>query len=235
MINRLPIFVRTLALLAIFSIGLNTARGGIINGDFSTALTDPGAGWVTAFGLEPPVTESDQAKFVIDSFADNLVQLEQEFLLPVGASSLSFDYQFRTETGGFLDPFFGAPPFDIFQASLLNPVTLDALISIDASDDRFFGIDADGITYAAAEVGTPTILSNGFTRVTLDVSALASQSVLLDFLFLGEDDGLISTVLLDNVTVTTASTVVPEPGALAVWALFSVTTMGVSTRRRRRV
>ncbi|WP_372899351.1 hypothetical protein [Stieleria sp.] len=235
MINRLPIFVRALTLLAIFSIGSNTARGGIINGDFSTALTDPAAGWATTFGLEPPVTESEQAKFVIDSFSDNLVQLEQEFLLPAGATSLSFDYQFLTESGGFFDPFFGAPPFDIFQASLLDPVTLDALISIDPSDDRFFGIDADRSTFSAIEVDTPELLSNGFTRISLDVSSLASQSVLLDFLFLGEDDGLISTVLLDNVTITTASTVVPEPGALAVWVLFSVTTMGGATRRRRRL
>lgn len=233
MINSLPVVIRSLTLLAIFSVGLNTARGGVINGDFSTDLTDPSAGWETAFGLESPVTETEQAKFVIDSFFDNLVQLEQEFLLPVGATSLSFEYQFRTEVGGVFDLFFGAPPYDIFQASLLDPVTLDPLIAIDSSDDRFFGIDADGNPFAALEVGTPEILSNGFTRISLDVSSLSSQQVLLDFIFLGEDDEFISTVLLDNVVVTTASAVVPEPGTFAIWALLGVTSIGLSTRKRR--
>jgi hypothetical protein len=59
-----------------------------------------------------------------------------------------------------------------------------------------------------------TSLSDGWRRVTLDLSSLPSQGLLLDFSQFGFDDGLSSTVQLDNVLVN----VVPEPSLLTVWA-----------------
>lgn len=115
MINTLPALSRSLAILALAWIGFNTACGGIINGDFSTPLSDPNAGWRNEFSLgDPPVIEGGQGKFFDDGgFFQK--QLEQTFSLPSDAGVLSFEYLLSSDWPG------GPPPADVFQVNLLDP------------------------------------------------------------------------------------------------------------------
>jgi hypothetical protein len=190
-----------------------------MNGDFSDTSGTPFANWQTESSpfIEAPSAGSGNATFVVDGFFDNFVQIEQIFTLPNNASKLSFDFKLSSVTGGFLDPAFGAPPYDGFQASLLDPISLTPLLSFNPFDDRFFGVDVTGNVTASGVSVAPNV-GNGFTGVTADVSTVQGRQALLDFRLLGEDDGLITTVHLDNVGLEQkGSSVVPEPISILCW------------------
>lgn len=76
-------------------------------------------------------------------------------------------------------------------------------------------------------------LAGGVKRVSLNVSALGGHEVTIDFALLGDDDGLESTLDLDNIVVA-QSNVVPEPTSLAIWILVGAATLPCRRHRRLR-
>lgn len=165
----------------------------IENGDFSAGLS----GWsVDPFGGEV-VDDGGYALFVEDPDL-MLSSLSQEFTIPALALELSFDVQMFAVPGGFTDPF--AWP-DAFIASLLDPVTFDPLVSNPVVDD-FYYLDNTGLEETVGTVSGNT--------VSLDISSLADMDAYLVFDLWGSDDGLLTSVRLDNVEIS----LVPAPGAL---------------------
>ena len=217
--SRIRLFSCLMAILIVVAAGGGSTLGGVIdNGDFSTAGTppDPFAGWTTDLGLgDRPTDGGGYAEFTVTD-AGEARQLEQKFTLPALALTLSFEIKLMTSPGGTTDVF----GFDSFQAALFD---LDSsgkpnnpLFPHAPSFFAFYSLDSGGPSpefYDPAYVSV-TSLSNGWRQVTLDLSSLPSQGLLLDFSQFGSDDGLSSTVQLDNVLVN----VVPEPALLTIWA-----------------
>jgi hypothetical protein len=172
-----------------------TAFAGVIleleNGDFSDGLN----GW-TAGGN---VTDGGgYALFEVEGGSDQS-SLSQKFILPTLALELSFEVEMSgdsTEDGMILS--------DMFAASLLNPDTLEPLI-YNPGHDEFYRWENIGTGYVV------TVATVSGSTVSLDVSGLAGQDVLLSFDLRGSDDGKLTSVGVDNVSV---SSVIPAPGAL---------------------
>jgi hypothetical protein len=58
--------------------------------------------------------------------------------------------------------------------------------------------------------------------------------VILEFLMTGDDDGLTTTVLLDNVVLNRSSgNVIPEPTTFAMWSVLAVGVVPFRRRSRR--
>jgi len=181
------------------------------NGDFSAGLS----GWsVDPFGGNV-VDGGGYALFVEDPDL-MLTSLSQEFTIPPLALELSFDVEMSAE--GTYDPF--AWP-DAFTASLLDPGTFDPLISNPFVTD-FYYIDNTGYVETVAKVYGNT--------VKFDVSSLAGQNVFLAFDLLGSDDGMFTSVRLDNVDVS----VIPAPGALLL-GLIGTGVIGIWRRFNKSV
>lgn len=215
----------------------NASAGVIANGDFSTLETDPGVPgpfeeWSTNTdsGFIAPVDGGGFASFSVTGFSDPLVHLKQTFSLPSDMTTLSFEFQFTSASGGFLDLDFGAN--DSFQASLFDSLG-DPLFSIDPYLDAFYAFDASGFEDTASGVSVEN-LAGGWKRVTLDVASLAPQDYTVDFLLLGDDDALQTTVALGNVVVGQASQVIPEPTSVALWTIVATVAFPLSRRRRQK-
>ncbi len=198
------------ALIVAFA-GLTAFAGPTVqNGDFST----PGlSGWTVEYGT---VTDGGgYALFEEDPF-DLSSTLSQGFTIPTLALELSFDVVMSAVPGGAFDPFAWA---DTFTASLYdsgdNPLFANPL-----GIDEFFYLDNTGFVDT-----TGTITGN---TVSLDVSSLVGQDVLLVFDLWGGDDGWLTSVSLDNVNVS----VIPAPGALL---LAGIGTALVGFLRRSRI
>lgn len=128
--------------------------------------------------------------------------LSQVFTLDADSWMLSFDMVMSVDPGGNHH----SPNWsDTFTASLLDPVTLAPLASNPTYTD-FYYHDRAGVIETVAVV-------NGNT-ISLDVSALAGNSVLLSFDLFGSDDGYFTTVIVDDVKVSSFGPVVPVPSAL---------------------
>ena len=162
----------------------------VVNGDFSNGLND----WTVESG-----NVSDGGGFAL--FEEHPTQilstLVQQFALPDWSSmSLLFDVKMSATQGGAYDPF--AWP-DAFTASLLDPVTLDPLIANPGRTD-FFYID-----------NTNSIITIGTLMLRLDLSGLGGLDAALYFDLIGSDDGMLTSVSLDNVEI------IPEPCSLLLW------------------
>jgi hypothetical protein len=174
------------------------------NGDFSFNLD----GWSVVSGN---VTDGGgYAKFEEHSTAI-LNTLKQEFTLPEGVLWLAFDVKMSATPGGDDDPF--AWP-DAITASLLDPVTLVPLISNPGRSD-FFYMD-----------NTNSLITIGTITITTDLTGLDNRFVALYFDLIGSDDGMLTTVTIDNVEV-----VIPEPCSLLLW-LAATSTLGFLRRSR---
>lgn len=160
------------------------------NGDFSSGL----GSWTVESGAV-----SDGGGFALfeEDPVFGMSSLVQEFGLPPGALELSFDVDMSAVAGG---DDFGCSP-DAFTASLLDPLTYDPLVSNPGFTD-FYYLDNTGWEETIATVAGST--------VSLDVSPFAGQDVFLGFDLLGGDDGCLTSVSVDNVSVS----VIPAPGAL---------------------
>ncbi|MCJ7670347.1 MAG: hypothetical protein MUO61_07555 [Dehalococcoidia bacterium] len=176
----------------------------VINGDFSDGLN----GWTVESG-----NVSDGGGFALfeEHPIDILSTLMQGFTLPNWTSMfLSFDVKMLAVQGGAYDPF--AWP-DAFTASLLDPVTLDPLICNPGRTD-FFYID-----------NTNPIITIGTLMLRLDLSGLGGRDAALYFDLIGSDDGMLTSVNVDNVAI------IPEPCSLLLW-LVGTGTLGFLRRIR---
>lgn len=170
----------------------------IVNGDFSDGLN----GWTVDSG-----NVSDGGGFALFEEHPTLIlsTLFQEFTLPTGVQSLSFDVTLSAVAGGVSDPFAFS---DSFTASLLDPVTLDPLIANPGFSDFYFQ-DNTGFE--------DTIASVSGNHITLDLFGLGLDGLdaALYFDLIGSDDGFLTSVSIDNVQVS----VIPVPGALLLGSI----------------
>jgi hypothetical protein len=203
----------------------------IVNGDFETGdLTGWTASATGAVIPPPPLTPlisvisiggSSAAEFETGDFASGpfISTLEQTFTLPPDTSQLVFDFSLSTApdpTGTGTSPF-----LDSFVVSLTDSVDFFDLLLVDA-----FGAIPDpfGSAPGTVALGSPMNPALDF-GLTVDISALAGSTVTLFFDIINEDDGSITTALLDNVAVPAQ---IPEPHTLwlLVGGIFSLLVMG---------
>jgi hypothetical protein len=192
------------------------------NGDFSSPLS---VGWT-----DWDLVTIDAGVAVLGEDPVVWAFLEQEFMIPTLALSLSFEYK----------PLFEADGAETFTASLLDPVSYDPLIPTDADPldpsetyyfmhdwNDFWGIN-DVITDPAYV--TLTDLGAGWTSVTLDLTSLGGieTEALLAFDFIpGFDDlSLDGEIRIDNVGLQ----VIPVPSAI-VLGLIGLGALGAISRR----
>jgi hypothetical protein len=197
-----------------------TAAGQIINGSFSDGLN----GWsvMESGGSTMPgevvVIDGKAVMRENDSF---LTSLWQDFSLPSGASTLSFDLFFDA---GFdtSDAFI----LDAFEISLLDATFASAVPTWAPHATSFLNFQEDGTVHQATGV------SWDGTTATLDVSFLTSGTDLgLYFDLIGADADLGSEIRIDNVRFFGGGAVpLPSTPLLAVTGLAS----GLIAFRRRR-
>ncbi len=219
-----------IALLLLVAQSSSSSAGTIVNGDFETSgvSPDPFAGWTTPDPLDlPPIDAGGVAEFDIVGYFDPLIELQQTFTLPAGASTLSFEFNLSSITGGVSDPF--ALP-DSFQATLLDSTPASLFPIFGGVLDAFYLFDASGFEDKSSGVTTEA-LAGGWTRVSLDISSLGPQDLTIEFLALGDDDELLTTVLLDNVFIAQGATV-PEPSSIALWSILGAAAFPVLRRRK---
>ena len=165
------------------------------NGDFSAGLS----GWTVGSG---DVTDGGGYALFREHSSDILSTLRQEFFLPAGVISLEFEVEMTATPGGADDPY--AWP-DAFTASLLDADTLDPLVANPGRTD-FFYID-----------NTNSIITIGTLSVRIDLTALGldGREAALYFDLIGSNDGMLTSVRLDNVEI------IPEPTTLVLMLLGS--------------
>lgn len=160
------------------------------NGDFSLGLSS----WTVEYGI---VTDGGGFALFQEDPTSLTSTLSQQFTIPALALELSFDVV-MSSTGTYDT---GTWP-DAFTACLYdNPVGLNPLICNPGFND-FFYMDHTGVV--------ETVGTFDGTSVTLDVSAFRGLDAYLVFDLLASDNGMITSVSLDNVNVS----VVPAPAAL---------------------
>jgi hypothetical protein len=182
----------------------------IVNGDFSSGLT----GWTTT----GPVSDGGGFAVLEEGTILMLTSLEQQFILPVGAKSLSFDYGLSSTPDGTS----GFPFADGLSASLLDPATLDPILSTPGFSDFFFE------DRAGAQSFDPSLVSIVGNRVTLYLTSVPDgTNALIVFDLLGGDDGFATQATIDNVAVF-----IPAPGA-GLLAMIGLPLLGRIRRRIR--
>jgi hypothetical protein len=205
----------SMLIIAVLNLCSLTAHAAIINGDFASEGTapDPFAAWETFSPLgDPPEDGGGFARFTARDFLEDQ-QLEQWFTLPTLADTLSFEYRIAASLGGTSTN--GAPP-DSFQATLYDS-GFSPLFPSDAFLVSFFSVDVGGTPFFDPAFVSLEEIGSGWNRVSLDVSTLASQNLLIEFLALGSNDGLLTSIDLDNVMVTA----VPEPASITILSMLA--------------
>lgn len=225
------------ALTLVIGLSLTTSAfggtiNGITNGDFSDTDTDPATpfpGWETPFfPLDfPPSDGGGVAVFAVDGF--DFVELEQTFTLPTAADKLSFEIVDFFSGPGSFDPLFPPLAFDSFQATLI-PLSggpfLPAFYQLDVPTGfENFALGATKDPPSPSVAGT----------ISLSLAGLAPGDYTLEFLLTGDFDGALSTVVVDNVQISLAtSNVIPEPMSIAIWSVLGVALLPAVRRRRSR-
>jgi len=235
-----------LFVLVVLSLICGVTRAAVIvNGDFSTPGTPP-AGWTTDSVVgDPPTGNGEFALFTVTGFSAQ--QLQQPFLLlPGNAQTLSFEFLLSTADDGTT----GSATPDNFQATLFEYDAASTAVgnSLLPSPDpsfpailfpAFFSTDNVPLPnpkqFKNAAVTVEDVLTGprqGWKRVSVDVSSVPSQDVMLDFSLFGDNDGLTTTVSVDNVELTVSNlAAVPEPGALLIWMGTGLAAAGFLARR----
>ncbi len=171
---------------AVFS---SCAVAQLTNGDFSDGLND----WVVKSG-----TVTDGGGYAL-FWEDESGILSQEFNIPSGALTLSFDLE-MVSVGG---PHESEP--DRFTAYLYNnPTDMNPLVSNPGVDEFFFYLDNEDIV-EIVDTGS----FDGAT-VNLNVSGFGGSDAYLVFELLSGEDEMYTKVSLDNVSIS----VIPTPGGL---------------------
>ncbi|WP_220498080.1 hypothetical protein [Stieleria mannarensis] len=245
-------------LLALVTVAIRSDAGVITNGTFDDATDLAGftvvgedfffapisAGTVSEPGGSFAQLQNDNATF--------LLQLQQEFTVPSVASTLSFDFAFSTEGS----PSTVGPVIDAFSVNLKSRSGLDDLLDI-LVVDAVVGVKidpADGSEIPpkrAIDVSLESVAFDpgfsGFTggtdffgRVSVDLpSEVLGDEVTLSFNLIDVDgpggfglpDPFATIAAVDNITLTSSSSVIPEPASVATWSLML---LGTTLRRRRR-
>ncbi|QGJ71800.1 Hypothetical protein PBC10988_35090 [Planctomycetales bacterium 10988] len=152
----------------------------LLNGDFSAGLT----GWTAS---EDSVQVVGEVANLYESSTSLLSTLEQSFVVPEGATSISFDLVALGLESSTAIP-------DAFEVSLLNAAHQSLVPTFHPEATSFFNVGPDGLPRVAAGV---TI--DG-TRVTLDLSSLTpGTEARLVFDLVGNPPGLTSLVRIDSV------------------------------------
>ncbi|MCH5372504.1 MAG: hypothetical protein JJ992_00890 [Planctomycetes bacterium] len=235
--SRFHVLVCVVGVMVLAALGDSSLGACIVNGDFSISgdplNPPPGFGWLTelAYG-DPPTVSGGVAQFDVTDQSDTR-QLEQTFTLPAGAQTLAFEFLLTTVPGSPGDQ--SALP-DSFQATLYDASTFDTFPS-GGFFPAFYSIDNSGSSPEFYDPNYVSVssLSGGERRVTLDLSSLSSQNLLLDFSVFGSNDGLATQVTLDNVVLTEQSqgSVIPEPTSLALWSVMALVALALGRRSRR--
>ncbi|WP_435009572.1 PEP-CTERM sorting domain-containing protein [Tundrisphaera lichenicola] len=193
--------------------------GLLVNGDFSSGL----AGWTVT--VSDSVSVIGGVAVLSESPTVSEVTLYQDFMIPVGLQTLSFEL-----IGvGTEDDF---PPSG-FGASLLDPGTLASLVTtVDAFTDSFYTRDLDSSTTQGMAALGVSVSPSGDSlpvKISVDVSALGGEMARILFRLVGGGSLSESSVSVDNVYAG-ANFAVPEPSSLA---LLSVGLIGLARRYRR--
>lgn len=190
----------------------------VVNGDFSNDfIASPLAGdWAVTFGTVAwhaggfAVLEEDPGLL--------LSSIEQTIVIPAGAERLSFDYGLSSTPDGTS----GFPIPDAFAAYLLDPVTLDPILSTPPFYDYFYE-GRDGF-----QDYDPSIVTVVGSTVTLDLTSVpGGTDALIIFDLMGGNDGYYTEATVDNVTLQ----VIPEPVTM-VSGFLALTALGAYLRRR---
>jgi len=203
--------LKTFSVALVVSLAANQAWGvTIVNGAFSAGLS----GWT----ITDSVADGGGFARLSEDPVLILTSLEQQFVIPDGAVSLSFDYVISSRES----PAGQQTLPDAFQASLLNPLTFESLLHMGPPHD-FLQQDRGGLVTIL--YGKVSISGN---TVTTDLSSIpGGTNALLAFDLLGSDDGFATHVDIDNVGVR----IIPEPLTLTG---FSLTLLGLGAYLRRR-
>lgn len=210
---------------------------GVMNGSFTSpgVHPDPFSDWSTDdLFFDRPTDGGGLAQFhSIEPSNPNLpissIHLAQSFLLDSGSARLSFEFQISTDVSGRA---MDSTVRDSFQATLYDSsaIPLEQFPSNPPLFTAFYSIDNDGSSELFdSNFVTSLNIGGGFKRITLDISSLAPQTLVLDFLLSGNGDGFNTRVQLDNVAVSQASAV-PEPASGLFWTFALV--IGLSNRKR---
>lgn len=204
-----------LMLLAVVIVHSTDAGADLVNGDFSSGLT----GWQ----VDGPVSDGGGHAALAEDPTKIMTILSQEFAIPLGAASLKFDFRMASEPDGT-----GGWPFaDAFAVSLLDPVTLAPLLSTPGFPE-FSYADADG-----AMEYDPALVSIAGGTVMLDLTSLGPGNALMAFDLLGGDNGLTTTVEVDNVVLIERQDTIPEPATILGFSCAIASLCGYLRRRRR--
>lgn len=232
-INERPISViRFFALAIVATVGVNAHAGVIVNGDFSDP-TDLAGFTVTG----QTVTETDGfARFEI---GDGVLRtLEQTFVIPLGATALSFDYAFSTTATAALHP--SSP--DSFAVSLETTIDgelLDIFV-VDYGGPIPDPSDGDEIMNMVEAIDVQSVSRpfDGFVGFTGGTTYTGRVTVFFPTQVLGEeatlyfDLGNFDGNAFDSIAAVDNITIIPEPTSFAIWALLVLAPC--STHRRRR-
>ncbi len=192
------------------------AQAGLVNGDFSAGLS----GWQ----LRGPVTDGGGDAVLAEHPTEIMTTLSQEFVIPPGAESLAFEFRLASEP----DSTSGSPFPDAFAVSLLDPVTFVPLLSSPGVPD-YFHVDVGGATEY-----DPALVNVVGDTVTLDLSSLGPADTFLAFDLLGGDNGLATTVEVDNVVLSERQGfIIPEPATILGISFALASACGYLRRRQR--
>jgi len=218
-----------------------SVSAGVMNGDFeaidSSGTTDRFVGWEQVDSKVPlpaiASTSGDQfAQFATSTAAS--VGLFQNFEIPTGATALLFEYRILGGESGDSTSISGA---DTFQAVITRLPYTDSSSFFAPSGEvfpAFFSVDHEGGNSFEEFLGPGVSVrypKNGRREVRLDLRQPGQPlpaEVNLNFLLQDADDGIETTVELDNVRIT--QNVIPEQGAVAIWSMVAV---GALVARRR--
>ena len=221
--NRLS-WLATLFLLLTAIQAPTLSAGILVNGDFSGGVT----GWTVAGDVD---FTGYQAQ-LIESTTLMATVLSQAFTISQGTSWLEIELRALTTEPMSLSG--NLPDFLIF--SLLDPSTSASLVpAVPTTSTNFYIQDLVDGAVAENASGVTVLGATLPLTIRLDLSSLsATQSVdaLLQFELVGGGDAFDASYTIDNISLVSSPTMVPEPGSMAIWG--GIILAGFSARFTRR-
>ncbi|WP_182866472.1 hypothetical protein [Stieleria mannarensis] len=214
--------------------GVEATAGVIVNGDFSSPVALQG------YSPGGSVTQRSPGNF---AQFDDVGVLKQTFTIPGGGSSLTFDFAFSTTATTPIGPTFddalaaelttspGTDVLDLFVVDV-SGVTKDPLDGMESFFPKVVPIDVDfdpSISIAGFQGKTGGTDFSG--RISLSLpSEVLGEAATITFRLL-DNDGFDTVAAIDNFSVVSSNTPIPEPSSHAVWMVMAAG--GLSRRRKR--